>query len=189
MEKISGIIPSSPRVSTVDLKNAGTVRPGAPGFGRAQGISSLAQTSAIDVVDRMSLHELSGHRKTQKSPEHDQAKIVSDITSGFFMKRKREADESPILRDMNVSKIDFADPKNNFSIAGPEDSMSLLTEVPLEDVAGSRPIDQSLSIEAASSKELISDLKPQDFTEQMSELQLDYDMDRPEVGGYLDVHV
>lgn len=41
MQKISGIIPSSARVSNVDMKEAPPVRPGTPGFGRMEGISSL----------------------------------------------------------------------------------------------------------------------------------------------------
>ena len=47
MEKISGIIPSTPRVTTVDLQSsASAARPGSPPFGRPMGTSALAENKA-----------------------------------------------------------------------------------------------------------------------------------------------
>lgn len=51
MEKISGIVPSSARVTSVDLQSTGAARPGMPSFGRPQGISSLTERrTALDTA-------------------------------------------------------------------------------------------------------------------------------------------
>lgn len=50
MDKISGIIPGSARVTAVDLKEASPVRPGTPSFGRPEGVSSLKEAAKLAAI-------------------------------------------------------------------------------------------------------------------------------------------
>lgn len=52
MDKISGILPSSHRIQSVDMKNAPALRPGAPSFGQPMGMTA--------VEDRVSLSSVAG---------------------------------------------------------------------------------------------------------------------------------
>ena len=47
MEKISGIIPATPRVVSVDLSEARPLRPGVPSFGRPVGITNQERVSNL----------------------------------------------------------------------------------------------------------------------------------------------
>lgn len=56
VEKISSILPSSPRVKAVDVTRSTPVRPGAPSFGRPQGKNSLGDTQeAMAAEERVNL--------------------------------------------------------------------------------------------------------------------------------------
>lgn len=98
MEKISGILHGSPRLMSVDMKEAAPIRPGTPSFGRPQGVSSLKDVSneigmstaqrAINVQDEMS-------EWRAKDAKH--AALAADISDRFFG-RKAEVDERPIER-------------------------------------------------------------------------------------------
>lgn len=98
MEKISGIVPSSRRVSSVDLKSAPPVRPGTPTFGRPVGISTLAEaeTAAKNELNKLSTadraiarqKELADKRSlSEKGPE-----LIQDMTDRFFMQKKKAAE-------------------------------------------------------------------------------------------------
>ena len=50
MEKISGIIPASPRTKAVDTSNSQPARPGAPAFGRPMGKNSLGDRITLSKV-------------------------------------------------------------------------------------------------------------------------------------------
>lgn len=97
MDKISGIIPSSPRVLAVDLKDAAPVRPGTPSFGRPQGVSSLNQTT-IDYrhpslsasMDKFSTGGIGASDafanplETWKSKDLKHAAMVQELSDRFF---------------------------------------------------------------------------------------------------------
>lgn len=70
MEKISRILPSSPRFKNPDIKSAGVARSGTASFGRPVGVSALARP-ALDEV----------------KPLDPRAAIVDRVSSAFFMKR------------------------------------------------------------------------------------------------------
>ncbi|MCH2534587.1 MAG: hypothetical protein MK008_09120 [Bdellovibrionales bacterium] len=73
MEKISGILPATSRVSTVDLQSSGSVRPGAPSYGRPVGSASLTENkSAISHIKKDSLEEM-------------KSKAIEELNSDFFM--------------------------------------------------------------------------------------------------------
>lgn len=106
MEKISGIVPSSRRVSSVDLKNSPPVRPGTPSFGRAQGISTLGEqnkpTTAQLAIAKQD--ELRNKRSlSEKSPA-----MVQDMADRFFMQKKKESEKVEDL-DINMGWSPSAD--------------------------------------------------------------------------------
>ncbi|MCB0422922.1 MAG: hypothetical protein KDD61_18115 [Bdellovibrionales bacterium] len=92
MRKISGIIPSSPRVTTVDLANSGASRPGMPTFGRVQGTSSLAKANNAYLTSfskDISMDPKLGRRRPM-DPQMRHEQIVADVANGFFLKKAAE---------------------------------------------------------------------------------------------------
>lgn len=100
MEKISGIIPSSRRVSSVDLQNANPVRPGTPTFGRPIGISTLAPEILSPSTAQKALAEFDAQMSPRKSID-PKADIVQNMSEQFFMKRTTEAPKG------GVQDVDF----------------------------------------------------------------------------------
>ncbi len=88
MEKISGIIPKSPRVSAVDLKESGAVRPGTPTFGRPEGVSSLKEAMKQDAVQK----GIGAHQEMSdwKSKDMRHAALAAEVSSRFFGHRSRD---------------------------------------------------------------------------------------------------
>ena len=116
MQKISGILPGSSRVTSVDLKSSRPVRPGVPGFGAPEGDSSLRDQvtrSSISMVDPNSIEV-----PRWRSKEDANSEIVQTITDQFFRKKvdqpdfrnnsNSEAQEVPVYS--GVDMMDFADP-------------------------------------------------------------------------------
>lgn len=92
MEKISGIVPSSPRTRKVDVSSSQPVRPGAPEFGRHVGKNSLAENTAIDRIQLgvNQLPDLPGYKnKTDKI----HAQLVADMNRKFFAKDPKQITE------------------------------------------------------------------------------------------------
>lgn len=88
MEKISGIIPNSARVSSVDMKEAAPVRPGAPGFGRPEGVSSLRETAITQDTAGRGVGELR-QQLDWRTKDAQQAGMVQNIADRFFAKNKQ----------------------------------------------------------------------------------------------------
>jgi hypothetical protein len=88
MDKISGIIPSSSRVTNVDLKDAPPSRAALPGAERQ-----------IGAVARIS--EGSSGSPAWKTKEARQAALVNDVSNSFFMKNKPEPEAVPVSREQN----------------------------------------------------------------------------------------
>ena len=86
MQKISGILPSSRRVATVDMKNSHPVRPGVPLFGRQRGISGPPAAS----IDRTRISELA--LKEMSPKDAADMRIISRVTDGFFMQKPEVQD-------------------------------------------------------------------------------------------------
>jgi hypothetical protein len=87
MEKISRILPSSPRLGNTDLRNSGVARPGTPSFGRPVGVSALAKPSFDGMAKATDeLKEFQTERAIPKSMD-PKAEIVNRMSSEFFMKR------------------------------------------------------------------------------------------------------
>ncbi len=94
MDKISGIIPSSNRVTSVDLESASPVRPGTPGFGAPTGRSAAAsqmQRSSAAMVNPTSIGV-----PRWKAKEDQHAEIVTRLSDGFFRKNQTTAPTEPV---------------------------------------------------------------------------------------------
>lgn len=89
MDKISGIIPSSPRLTSVDLKDS-AVRPGTPLFGRAEGSSSLKAASipAFAVPTTTAQRSTGVHQELMdwRSKDQRSAAMAAELSNRFFMK-------------------------------------------------------------------------------------------------------
>jgi hypothetical protein len=100
MEKISGILPSNARVTTVDLRNAGTSRAGMPSFGRSVGISTVQQREIerATAAKANDVHKSQMNiRDTEKDPK---AEIVQRLADDFFAnKAKMNNQEVSISHD------------------------------------------------------------------------------------------
>ncbi len=88
MEKISGILPASTRVTSVDLKSSGAVRSGTPNYGRPVGVSSAARREMEAEARAQSLH----HKQMQKRAMDPQTEIVNKMADNFFNTRNEKAD-------------------------------------------------------------------------------------------------
>lgn len=83
MEKISQIVRSNPRVAAVDVAKSGSVRPGAPGFGRQTGESRGGPARDITTADRaiIAANDLADQRRSSET------KIVDQLARDFFMSK------------------------------------------------------------------------------------------------------
>lgn len=94
MEKISGILPATPRTRSVDISSAPPARAGAPTIGRS---SQMAISAIPAIEDRLSLSpEFEAFQKTGAVPALDKEvgyknmeeakklKVIEDINKKFF---------------------------------------------------------------------------------------------------------
>lgn len=85
MDKISHVLPSTARITSVDTKESQPVRPGAPSFGNPEGISPIhdrVSISAIGPASRMQKETAANW----KSKEQKQAEIAAKLSRSFFAK-------------------------------------------------------------------------------------------------------
>jgi hypothetical protein len=101
MNKISGIIPSSPRVAAVDIKEAPPVRPGTPSFGRNQGVSSLKDVEAPTTAEK----SVSVHRDLMdwRSKDQEKAAVAARMSNAFFMKKEKDSESAPVTETVSAS--------------------------------------------------------------------------------------
>ncbi|MCC7405836.1 MAG: hypothetical protein IT288_15660 [Bdellovibrionales bacterium] len=86
MQKISGILPSTPRIAAVDMRDGHAARPGGPSFGRPEGSSGtdrrdLNRTTAQMAADK---HNQLMESRTKAQLESE---IVKRLSDGFFMRK------------------------------------------------------------------------------------------------------
>jgi hypothetical protein len=127
MEKISGIVPSSRRVASVDLKSAQPVRPGVPTFGRPQGISSLSDSNKPTTAERaISKQKEMFEKRTQSA---SQPQLVQDMADKFFM-QKRQAAEPVEDFDLNIGwQVPVREINPDFSFIDDTEKVSISTPV------------------------------------------------------------
>ncbi|OQW49031.1 MAG: hypothetical protein A4S09_12725 [Proteobacteria bacterium SG_bin7] len=85
MQKISGILPGSTRVTSVDLKSSRPVRPGVPSFGAPQGESNLRDQVTRSQLAMQDPNSIDVPR--WRSKEDANAEIAKNITDQFFRRR------------------------------------------------------------------------------------------------------
>ncbi|MCB0389738.1 MAG: hypothetical protein KDD58_00535 [Bdellovibrionales bacterium] len=102
MQKISGILPSSSRLTSVDVKDAGAVRPGAPTFGRPVGESNLFKNSVV----RSAHQAIQKHNElwSERSEQHDKAQVIQDMADSFFKSKNQMAHEKQLVSDFMTSR-------------------------------------------------------------------------------------
>lgn len=90
MEKISGILPASPRMKLMEVASAQPVRPGAPEFGRPMGKNSIGEriTLSKQLDDLRQAGQLPKPEvqvpPTYKNTEANKIKVIEDINKKFF---------------------------------------------------------------------------------------------------------
>ncbi|MES2964875.1 MAG: hypothetical protein V4760_13370 [Bdellovibrionota bacterium] len=92
MQKISGILASSPRLQSVDMKDAAPVRPGTPLFGRPEGVSSLRAAAVPQMEVPTTAQRSVGIQMDQmdwRSRDQHKAAIVQEMSNRFFMKNDK----------------------------------------------------------------------------------------------------
>lgn len=108
MDKISGIIPNSPRVASVDLKEASPVRPGTPSFGRPEGVSSLREMNIGGETTARRGASIQQNMMDWRSKEAKQAEIVQDISDKFFGKKRSTVEAMPVGEVVQASLAPLA---------------------------------------------------------------------------------
>lgn len=112
MDKISGILPSSSRVASVNLSESGTVRPGTPGFGRAEGASALRDAKVGGTAGRAA--KISQEQLDWRSKDMKNAATVRELSDRFFKGNDKPASDreiqSVIEKEVNLAPIRTATP-------------------------------------------------------------------------------
>lgn len=99
MEKISGIVPASRRVSSVDMKNSAPVRPGTPTFGRPVGVSTLSEASKPTTAELAIAKQK--EMMDKRMPQDRGPEVIQDMADRFFMQKQSKA-EAVNDFDLNV---------------------------------------------------------------------------------------
>ncbi len=84
MEKISGIVPASSRVTSVNLKDSQTLRPGVPNFGAPVGKAAINGGSEPTTAEKA----VAAHNAlmSRRSGDAHHPQLIKDMTDKFFMR-------------------------------------------------------------------------------------------------------
>ena len=87
MDKISGILPSSRRIQSVDMTHAPALRPGAPSFGQPMGMTALEDRVSLSSAARTvapSVHQLEALKpESWRDKDIRRAGIVGEVSAHF----------------------------------------------------------------------------------------------------------
>ena len=99
MEKISGIVPSTARVQSVNLKDSQTMRPGAPSFGAPKGKAAINGGNTLTTAEKA----VAAHNKlmARRSGDAHHPEIIRDMADQFFLKNKTEA--GGVVQDIDLN--------------------------------------------------------------------------------------
>jgi hypothetical protein len=89
MDKISSIIPSSSRVTSVDMKDSSPIRSGVPAFGRSESVNPH-ERAPVDALK--SSTEAQKEMSDWRSKDTAQANIAKSVSENFFGKHATEAE-------------------------------------------------------------------------------------------------
>ena len=93
MQKISGILPSTPRVAAVDLKSSLPVRPGTPTFGQQVGETTQDRYSKSKAHLGIDVHQLNNDNRYRDSKEAKRVSIAERIADRFFMEKAAQMEQ------------------------------------------------------------------------------------------------
>lgn len=106
MEKISRIIPASPRTRTAEIATAQPARPGAPAMGRTMGRSTSAPSVIEDRITLSNAEKSMSSQGTYRPPaEVSRTKIVDDLAQKFF---NSKADTAEITKPKSEQVAELA---------------------------------------------------------------------------------
>jgi hypothetical protein len=107
MDKISGIIPQTPRTASKRFTDSTPVRPGAPQFGRPEGSSEIKDRVSITNVQSTDL-------KPYRNPrEAANVKIVDSLSRKFFL--TPESETSSVDTSSEESNLSFSESEPKFT--------------------------------------------------------------------------
>ena len=110
MEKISRILPESPRLKA-EKETLRPVRPGAPAFGRAEGSTEIRDRVNISSVKNIGPQEfMQPSYKNLKEAQH--AKMVEDMSRKFFAKPPKENPTSG-TPDLDLTPLTVPEPQTS----------------------------------------------------------------------------
>ena len=112
MEKISGIIPASPRMKLMEMAAAQPARPGAPAFGRPEGKNSLGDRVILskkleEMRETGEVPELDAP-VTYKKPEVTKKQIVDDLNKQFFSPKSLARDSDLTFSEETLDNMSSA---------------------------------------------------------------------------------
>ena len=103
MEKISGIIPQSPRMKLMEVASAQPARPGAPEMGRPAGKNSIGEritmSKQLDELRDSGQLPAPAAPPVYKNTEANKLKVIEDINKKFFSSPGQLAADKESLRD------------------------------------------------------------------------------------------
>ena len=108
MQKLSGILPSSARITSVDMRGSGAARPGSPSYGRPVGESNLEKNAIVRHAHRA----LKRHREMvdARSQVQVNSDIVKNLSDGFFKSHAQKATENAVVNSILADEMAAAGP-------------------------------------------------------------------------------
>ena len=102
MDKISGILPQSPRMKLMEVAASQPARPGAPDMGRPMGKNSIGER--ITMSKQLDELRESGQLPAPPAPvykntESNKIKVIEDINKKFFASPGQLASDKESVRD------------------------------------------------------------------------------------------
>lgn len=99
MDKISGIVPASSRITSVNLRDSQTMRPGAPSFGAPVGKAAINGGNLPTTAEKA----VAAHNAlmSRRSGDAHKPEIIRDMANRFFMQNKTEA--GGVVDDVDVN--------------------------------------------------------------------------------------
>ena len=103
MDKISGILPQSPRMKLMEVAASQPARPGAPAMGRPMGKNSIGER--ITMSKQLDELRESGQLPAQLAPpiykntEANKIKVIEDINKKFFSSPGQLASDKESIRE------------------------------------------------------------------------------------------
>ena len=110
MDKISGIVKASPRLTSVDLRDAAPVRPGTPSFGRPEAVSSLKEPLSFGVATPKSV-SIQNEALDWRAKDSQKAAIATELSEKFFIKNRTQAEPARMQESSAVLVMPIVMPR------------------------------------------------------------------------------